>query len=71
MWQEILAIDTKLNEHRMMEAKDLRPLYLKRRLQLLQNKGEFLSELSPFLQTEMSEYILKSFKLGLTFFLFF
>ena len=59
MWQEILAIDTKLNEHRMMEAKDLRPLYLKRRLQLLQNKGEFLSELSPFLQTEMSEYILK------------
>jgi len=40
MWQEILAIDTKLNEHRMMEAKDLRPLYLKRRLQLLQNKAQ-------------------------------
>ena len=37
MWQEIVAIDTKLNDHRMMEAKDLRPLYLKRRLQLLQN----------------------------------
>merc|ERR1711997_792785 len=40
MWQEIVAIDTKLNEHRMMEAKDLRPLYLKRRLQLLQNKAQ-------------------------------
>lgn len=38
MWQEIVAIDTKLNEHRMMEAKDLRPLYLKRRLQLLQSQ---------------------------------
>lgn len=40
MWQEIVAIDTKLNEHRMMEAKDLRPLYLKRRLQLLQSHGQ-------------------------------
>ena len=27
-----------------MEAKDLRPLYLKRRLQLLQNKGGLISE---------------------------
>ncbi len=36
MWQEILAIDSKLNERRMVDAKELRPLYLKRRLQLLQ-----------------------------------
>jgi len=40
MWQEIVAIDTKINDHRMMESKDLRPLYLKRRLQLLQNKAQ-------------------------------
>ena len=38
MWQEILAIDSKFNDRRMMEAKDLRPLYLKRRLQLLQGQ---------------------------------
>lgn len=42
MWQEILAIDCRLSEKRMAassnrgrEDKDLRPLYLKRRLQLL------------------------------------
>ena len=40
MWQEIVAIDTKLNDYRMMDSKDLRPLYLKRRLQLLQNKAQ-------------------------------
>ena len=39
MWQEILAIDSKFNDRRMMEAKDLRPLYLKRRLQLLQGQN--------------------------------
>ena len=38
MWQEIVAVDSKFNERRMMEAKNLRPLYLKRRLQLLQNQ---------------------------------
>ena len=38
MWQEIVAIDSKFNDRRMMEAKDLRPLYLKRRLQLLQGQ---------------------------------
>ena len=36
MWQEILAIDTKLSQN--MESQDLRPLYLKRRLQLLQRQ---------------------------------
>ena len=34
MWQEILAMDTKFSQN--MESQDLRPLYLKRRLQLLQ-----------------------------------
>lgn len=40
MWQEILAVDSKLSHLRMAEAgndgNDLRALYLKRRLQLLQ-----------------------------------
>lgn len=40
MWQEIVAIDTKLNDYRMKSSKELRPLYLKRRLQLLQQCNE-------------------------------
>ena len=40
MWQEILAIDSRVNDRRMMEAKDLRPLYIKRRMQLLQAQGQ-------------------------------
>ena len=43
MWQEILAIDSRVNDRRMMEAKDLRPLYIKRRMQLLQAQGQSTS----------------------------
>ena len=35
MWQEILAVDSRLSEQRSMD-RGYRPLYLKRRLQLLQ-----------------------------------
>merc|ERR1712012_757535 len=42
MWQEILAIDTKLSQN--MESQDLRPLYLKRRLQLLQRQQNLCIE---------------------------
>lgn len=40
MWQEVLAVDSKLSQFRpiMAQDKDLRPLYLKRRLQLLQDQ---------------------------------
>ena len=38
MWQEILATDSRISHYRMMaqQEKDLRPLYIKRRHQLLQ-----------------------------------
>jgi hypothetical protein len=36
MWQEILACDSRLSEYRPMD-RNYRNLYLKRRLQLLQN----------------------------------
>ena len=36
MWQEILAVDSRLSEYRSMDRNN-RNLYLKRRLQLLQN----------------------------------
>ena len=42
MWQEILAVDSRLGEHRLQKMtdkgfeRDVRPVYLKRRLQLLQ-----------------------------------
>jgi hypothetical protein len=35
MWQDILAVDSRLSEQRSMD-RTYRPLYLKRRLQLLQ-----------------------------------
>jgi WD40 repeat protein len=47
MWQEILAIDSRINDRRIMESKDLRPLYLKRRLQLLQAQQRVNPEVDP------------------------
>ena len=40
MWQDILAVDSKVSQLRpaMAQDKELRPLYLKRRLQLLQEQ---------------------------------
>ena len=42
MWQEILAVDSKTSKYRgkMAQEKELRPLYLKRRLQLLQQQEQ-------------------------------
>ena len=38
MWQQILAVDSRLSEYRPMD-RNYRSLYLKRRLQLLQNQA--------------------------------
>ena len=62
MWQEIVAIDSKFNDRRMMEAKDLRPLYLKRRLQLLQGQPlkETVRKVNP--ECDPDQYVMRNKK---------
>lgn len=61
MWQEILAIDSKVNDRRMMEAKDLRPLYLKRRLQLLQGQTSS-RKVNPDCDPDPDQYVMRNKK---------